>query len=386
MTWILNLNLNFNLNLNQPLSKHSLVTCWLAWILLYLQIANPQLHADSRYSCKKLSSMWNICHQLTTLIETFNKLSATGSTLNSSQVQINPRPLEQRNWKKATSKKVISLSKASYRNSGQAYKQQLSSSKRFWYNWRSCQKMPQDNEETCQGKLFKKASWSSRTWSWKASWIVEQRRLKLSVSMKNIRARSSSQLNPLSHLLHHVSKFITRNKLSRRTPTHVMQQMRDGVVEEIKAWDSYSSGGLFWAWRCSKNLVFKHRWGTCIPRFISYKNLSSSRCEDGWSEKDKRRKNALLGTGFKLPGHQINPSQMKTWSLSLLRTSGWMDAMLFQDYIRRLLLNLVLPENTHLIRSGSHSLGCRSGGPDEWKSYTSKRVHLPSAALGCEPE
>jgi len=35
-----------------------------------------------------------ICHQLTTLIETFNKLSATGSTLNSSQVQINPRPLE----------------------------------------------------------------------------------------------------------------------------------------------------------------------------------------------------------------------------------------------------------------------------------------------------
>jgi len=38
--------------------------------------------------------MWNNKPSVISSLQTFNKLSATGSTLNSSQVQINPRPLE----------------------------------------------------------------------------------------------------------------------------------------------------------------------------------------------------------------------------------------------------------------------------------------------------
>jgi len=46
---------------------------------------------------------------------------------------------------------------------------------------------------------------------------------------------AAESLEPFAASRGWFSKFITRNKLSRRTPTHVMQQMRDGVVEEIKA-------------------------------------------------------------------------------------------------------------------------------------------------------
>jgi len=73
-------------------------------------------------------------------------------------------------------------------------------------------------------------------------WIKDQRTLKLAVSMKDICSKAKevvAEIYPQDKELFQASngwfdKFIDRNNLSRRTPTHIIQQIRDNALQEIK--------------------------------------------------------------------------------------------------------------------------------------------------------
>jgi len=73
-------------------------------------------------------------------------------------------------------------------------------------------------------------------------WIKDQRTLKLTVSMKDICSKAKevvAEIYSKDKKLFQASnrwfdKFIDRNNISRRTPTHIIQQIQDNALQEIK--------------------------------------------------------------------------------------------------------------------------------------------------------
>jgi len=73
----------------------------------------------------------------------------------------------------------------------------------------------------------------------------------------------------------------------------------------------------------------------------------------------KKTKGAkMLSTGYKLPIYWVTkcsqqsceiPQDIKPYIIPKSNSSGWMDGSLFEDYLKRLVLNLVLPPEIHLI-------------------------------------
>jgi len=65
----------------------------------------------------------------------------------------------------------------------------------------------------------------------------------------------------------------------------------------------------------------------------------------------------VLSSGHKLPiylvfkssSKVILPDELSPYLVVRNNSSGWMDAQLFEDYVERILLYLILPPNTHLI-------------------------------------
>jgi len=207
-------------------------------------------------------------------------------------------------------------------------------------------------------------------------WIAEQRSAKLSVSMKNIQDKalqlhsaSPEAIQPFSASKGWFCKFLTRHKLSRRTPTHVMQQMRESVVEDIKK---------FWleiARLRIKIEVFQELGDVQktlflnideVPIFLDLSPRTTYHARGARTIEVKRTKGskmlstALLGvfhTGYKLPIYWVTKSaqkievddDLKSYIIAKNGSSGWVDGVFFKDWLKRLLTNLILPEKTHLV-------------------------------------
>ena len=208
-------------------------------------------------------------------------------------------------------------------------------------------------------------------------WIIEQRLEKLSVTMKDIQRKSleihstlpSESQEPFSASRGWFLRFIARNNLSRRTPTHVMQQLREGVVEDIKMfWQEIiklrTKIEILREIKDVERVIFLNI--DEVPIFLDMSPTRTYHAKGARMVEVKRSKGgkmlstallAVFSTGLKLPIYWVSKGStdvdidedLKPYIISRSGNSGWMDTILFKDWIKRLFTNLILPEKTHLI-------------------------------------
>jgi len=249
---------------------------------------------------------------------------------------------------------------------------------------RKCLKKFQNDEEflkSTQGKAQRKPAIRGakfpETEMSLLKWIIEQRSLKLSVTMKDIQKKAlelhstcpSESQEAFVASTGWFSRFIARTKLSRRSPTHVMQQMRENVVEEIQAfWQDINKlrvkAEILRELGDTEKTLFLNI--DEVPIFLdmspnyTYHPQGARMIEVKRTKGGKMLSTALLGvfsTGLKLPIYWVTKGSNKIsvdkdiepYIIARGHTSGWMDAHLFKDWLKRLLLNLILPEKTHLV-------------------------------------
>ena len=207
-------------------------------------------------------------------------------------------------------------------------------------------------------------------------WVLEERQKKLSVSMKEISDRARiffSECYPLAAERFSAShgwfsKFVTRFNLSRRSPTHVVQQVRSEVEEDMKSfwkniYEIRSKAETFREEGISKTIILN------IDEVPVTLDLSQNRTyhpkgarmiEVKRIKETKLMCTVLLGVlsnGQRLPPYVVFrsnkkvevPENLKPFIIIRNNSKGWMDSELFEDYIDRLVLNLKLSPDTHLI-------------------------------------
>jgi len=250
---------------------------------------------------------------------------------------------------------------------------------------RKCIKSYKDEIEAVEGgqsaskkQTRPRASYFPLTEAKVLEWILEQRTKKLSISMKDIMdmaIKYHAACPPEMQKEFKASRgwfcrFIERNNLTRRTPTHVVQQVKEDVDKQIKA---------FW----QEVLLIRTKVEILrelpparqtlllnideVPIWLdmtanrTYHIKGARMIEVKKTKGAKMLSTALLGvlsTGYKLPIYWVTkcsqqsceiPQDIKPYIIPKSNSSGWMDGSLFEDYLKRLVLNLVLPPEIHLI-------------------------------------
>lgn len=207
-------------------------------------------------------------------------------------------------------------------------------------------------------------------------WIQEQRQKKLSVCMKDIRDKAKilfAETYPESPDRFSAStgwfcRFIRRSNLSRRTPTHVVQQIRENALKDITSYlreitetrtkiEILRELGDFTETLIinidevpiNLDLSYDKTYDTKGKKMIEVKKTTGT----------KQMLTALFGilsNGLKLPPYLVFktksavniPAELKPYLIAR-NGGGWMTADLFLDWLQRILFNLNLPEKTHVI-------------------------------------
>jgi len=208
-------------------------------------------------------------------------------------------------------------------------------------------------------------------------WIGEQREKKLSVSMKEICQQALKifkELYPEATEEFKASngwfgRFCERSKITRRTPTHVLQQFKENVESEIKEfWKKIliqrTKVEILHELEPFKETLFLNIDEVPLQLAMSQKKTyhpkGSKMVECKGSVGSRIHCTVVLGilsNGFKLPIYAIAktkskvevPKELENFLIIRSNSKGWSSGELFEDYLQRLVLNLVLPPNTQLI-------------------------------------
>jgi len=208
-------------------------------------------------------------------------------------------------------------------------------------------------------------------------WIANQRDQKLPVRMSDICEKAQQIFEELYPLLKRefnsshgwFCRFVKRAKLSRRAPTHIIQKMTETSLEEIQEYlknifdkrvqiEVYRSLGEF-----TSTLIINIDEVPMTMDFSSkmtYEQKGATMVEVKKSAGTRQTFTALLGilsNGFKLPPYIVFktknatevPEDLRPYIIVRRNSRGWMNGDLFLDYIKRLLLNLRVQNNTHII-------------------------------------
>jgi len=208
-------------------------------------------------------------------------------------------------------------------------------------------------------------------------YIVEQRTKKLAVRKLDIIAKalefhktcypSAQEHFSASNGWFH--RFVKRANLSHRTPTHVLQQLKVNIEDEIlEFWKKIirlrTSVESIREMGDQKQTLFLNIDEVPIQLDLSprktYHIKGSKMVEIKQSYGTKIMCTAILGilsSGYKLPIYLITksstpidvPEELKPYLIIKNNESGWNNVDLFKDWLKRILFNFKMPSDTRLV-------------------------------------
>ncbi len=234
-------------------------------------------------------------------------------------------------------------------------------------------------------------------------YIIEQRMKKLSVSKQDIKTKAldlfkncyPGTLEEFAASNGWFIKFLKRGHLSHRTPTHILQQMKKNVEDEILAfWQKIlrlrTSVESIRDMGEQTNTLFVNIDEVPIQLDLSprktYHIKGSKMVEVKQTYGGKLMCTAILGilsSGYKLPIYLITksatpvqiPKEFMPYIVVQNSANGWNNISIFQDWLRRILFNLKFPKNVRLVfildQAKMHTAKIITSLLDEYKNFMS---------------